>query len=142
PALVQAATDLAGRLEVVSAERIRDELSKLLVVGDPSAGLWFLVQTGLACEFLPELPGLALEQDPIHQHKDVLAHTIAVVAKTRAELVVRLAALLHDIGKPKTRGYAVNGVTFHHHEVVGARMARERLVALRYPNDIVDAVVR
>ena len=80
--LVQAATDLAGRLEVVSAERIRDELSKLLVVDDPSAGLWFLVRTGLADEFLPELPGLALEQDPIHHHKDVLAHTIAVVAKT------------------------------------------------------------
>src|SRR5205085_4535171 len=74
PALVVAATDLAGRLEVVSAERIRDELSKLLVVDDPSAGLWFLVGTGLADEFLPELPGLALEQDPIHHHKDVLAH--------------------------------------------------------------------
>jgi poly(A) polymerase len=142
PALVQAATDLAGRLEVVSAERIRDELSKLLVVDDPSAGLWFLVRTGLADEFLPELPALALEQDPIHHHKDVLAHTIAVVAKTRPELVVRLAALLHDIGKPKTRSFGTDGVSFHLHDVVGARMAEERLRALRYPKDIIEAVTQ
>ncbi len=140
PALVQAATDLAGRLEVVSAERIRDELSKLLVVDDPSAGLWFLVRTGLADEFLPELPGLALEQDPIHHHKDVLAHTIAVVAKTRPELVVRLAALLHDIGKPKTRSFGPDGVSFHLHDVVGARMTEERLRALKYPKDTIEAV--
>ena len=142
PALVQAATDLAGRLEVVSAERIRDELNKLLVVADPSAGLWFLVQTGLAGEFLPELPGLELEQDPIHQHKDVLAHTIAVVAKTRPELVVRLAALLHDIGKPKTRSFGPEGVSFHLHDVVGARMAEERLRALKYPKDTIEAVTQ
>jgi poly(A) polymerase len=141
-ALVQAATDLAGRLEVVSAERIRDELSKLLVLDDPSAGLWFLARTGLADEFLPELPALALEQDPIHHHKDVLAHTIAVVAKTRPELVVRLAALLHDIGKPKTRSFGPDGVSFHLHDVVGARMAEERLRALKYPKDIIEAVTQ
>jgi poly(A) polymerase len=141
-ALVRAATDLAGRLEVVSAERIRDELNKLLVVSDPSVGLWFLVQTGLASEFLPELPGLELEQDPIHHHKDVLAHTIAVVAKTRPELQVRLAALLHDIGKPKTRSFGPEGVSFHLHDVVGARMAEERLRALKYPKDDIEAVTQ
>jgi poly(A) polymerase len=142
PALVAAATELAGRLEVVSAERIGDELAKLLVVEDPSAGLWFLVQTGLADEFLPELPGLALEQDPIHHHKDVLAHTIAVVAKTRPDLVVRLAALLHDIGKPKTRSFGPEGVSFHLHDVVGARMAEERLRALRFPKETIEAVTQ
>ncbi|HYH52440.1 MAG TPA: HDIG domain-containing protein, partial [Acidimicrobiia bacterium] len=142
PALVAAATELAGRLEVVSAERIRDELNKLLVVQDPSAGLWFLVRTGLADEFLPELPGLALEQDPIHHHKDVLAHTIAVVAKTRPALVVRLAALLHDVGKPKTRSFGPEGVSFHLHDVVGARMAEERLRALRFPKDVIEAVTQ
>lgn len=140
--LVDAVRELHSRLEIVSAERIRDELSKLLVVDDPTPGLWFLVNTGLAGEFLPELPKLALEQDPIHRHKDVLDHTIAVVAKTRPELRVRLAALLHDVGKPKTRGFGPGGVTFHHHEVVGARMAKERMRALRYPNDMVDDVVQ
>jgi poly(A) polymerase len=130
-----------GRLEIVSAERIRDELDKLLIVPDPQPGLWLLSRTGLSDEFLPELNAMQLEQDPIHRHKDVLAHTIAVVANTRPELRVRLAALLHDIGKPRTRGYASGGVTFHHHEVVGARMARERLVALRYSNDLTDDVV-
>ncbi|MDQ3944217.1 MAG: CCA tRNA nucleotidyltransferase [Actinomycetota bacterium] len=140
PALSAAVKQLKGRLEIVSAERIADELSKLLVVPDPSPGLWFLVETGLAGEFLPELPALALEQDPIHRHKDVLAHTIAVVAKTRPELVVRLAALLHDVGKPKTRSFGPDGVSFHLHDVVGARMAAERLRALRFPNHIIDAV--
>ena len=85
PELVAAVEAMADRLEIVSAERIRDEFDKLLVVDDPSAGLWFLVDTGLADEFLPELPAMRLEQDPIHRHKDVLAHTIAVVAKTRPE---------------------------------------------------------
>jgi poly(A) polymerase len=129
------------RLEIVSAERIRDELDKLLVVPDPQPGLWLLARTGLSDQFLPELNAMQLEQDPIHRHKDVLAHTIAVVANTRPELRVRLAALLHDIGKPRTRGFAAGGVTFHHHEVVGARMARERLTALRYPNEMIDDVV-
>jgi poly(A) polymerase len=140
--LVAAVEELHGRLEIVSAERIRDELTKLLLLPDPSAGLWFLCRTGLSDEFLPELNAMQLEQDPIHQHKDVLAHTIAVVRKTRRELPVRLAALLHDIGKPKTRSVGPGGVSFHHHEVVGARMAEERLRALHYPNDIVEDVAR
>lgn len=142
PALVAAVEEMAGRLEIVSAERIREELGKLLVVDDPSPGLWFLSRTGLADEFLPELNAMELEQDPIHHHKDVLAHTIAVVANTRAELRVRLAALLHDIGKPKTRAFGPNGVTFHHHEVVGARMAGDRLRALRFPSELTEDVVK
>ena len=85
---------------------------------------------------------MELEQDPIHRHKDVLAHTIAVVAKTSPRLKLRLAALLHDVGKPGTRGYGPQGVTFHYHDVVGARMARQRLLALRYPNDVVDDVAK
>jgi len=140
--VVEAMTRLRGRLEIISAERIRDELSKLVLADDPSAGLWLIARTQLANEFFPELNDMSLEQDPIHRHKDVLTHTIAVVQKTRSELVVRLAALCHDIGKPKTRGYSNRGVTFHHHEVVGARMTRERLTALRYPNEIVDAVTQ
>ncbi len=140
PEVTEAVHRNAQRLEIVSAERIRDELDKLLVVPDPSAGLWFVVETGLAEQFLPELPALRLEQDPIQQHKDVLAHTIAVVAKTKPERIVRLAALLHDVGKPKTRSITRDGVSFHHHEVVGARMARDRMQALRYSNDDVEAV--
>lgn len=141
PELTEAVHLHAPRLEIVSAERIRDELSKLLVVPEPAAGLWFLSTTKLSDEFLPELNAMRLEQDPIHQHKDVLAHTIAVVGNTRPELLVRLAALLHDIGKPKTRSIDSRGVSFHHHEVVGGRMARERLAALRYPQRISDDVV-
>ncbi|MDP9075506.1 MAG: CCA tRNA nucleotidyltransferase [Actinomycetota bacterium] len=141
PTLVEAVTGLRSRLDIVSDERIRDELDKLVVVEDPTEGLWFLVQTGLADEFFPELPALALEQDPIHRHKDVLAHTIAVVAKCRPDRILRLAALCHDIGKPKTRSFGPGGmVSFHHHEVVGARMTRDRMRALRYPNDDVDQV--
>ena len=113
-----------------------------MVVEDPSAGLWFLVDTGIADIVLPELPAMRVEQDPIHRHKDVLAHTIAVVAKTRPQRVVRFAALLHDVGKPKTRSIGPQGVSFHHHEVVGARMARERLRALRFPNDEVEAITQ
>lgn len=139
-ALVRAATDMAERLAVVSAERIRDELDKLLMVEDPSAGLWFLVDTGLADRFLPELGGMRLEQDPIHRHKDVLTHTIAVVRKTSPRRLLRLAALLHDVGKPATRAYGDNGVSFHHHEVVGARMAKARMRALKYANDDIDTV--
>jgi poly(A) polymerase len=142
PALTDAVVALRHRLEIVSAERIRDELSKLLLVDDPSTGLWFLAETGLADEFLPELNQMRLEQDPIHTHKDVLAHTIAVVRNTRPQLIVRLAALFHDVGKPKTRSFAGGGVSFHHHEVVGARMTEERMRALRYPNDVVEAVVQ
>jgi poly(A) polymerase len=143
PGLVDAVAALAGRLEIVSAERIRDELSKLLVTPDPSAGLWFLVRTGLADEFLPELPALALEQDPIHHHKDVLAHTIAVVERTdHRDRILRLAALFHDVGKPKTRSIGPDGVSFHHHEVVGARMTEERMRALRYSHDDIVEVRR
>jgi poly(A) polymerase len=140
--LVDAVKRLHGRLEIVSAERIRDELDKLLVVDAPAPGLWFLVSTGVAEEFLPELPALGLEQDPIHRHKDVLAHTIAVVEKTSPERILRLAALFHDVGKPKTRSIGPNGVSFHHHEVVGARMTRDRMRALRYPVEDIEAVTR
>jgi poly(A) polymerase len=141
--LVEAVTTLRARLDVVSDERIRDELDRLIVVPEPGEGLWFLVQTGLAEEFLPELPALALEEDPIHRHKDVLAHTIAVVEKTSTDRIVRLAALFHDIGKPKTRSFGPRGtVSFHHHEMVGARMTRDRMRALRYSTDDVDTVSR
>jgi poly(A) polymerase len=142
PGLVAAVEALVPRLEIVSAERVRDELCKLLVVDEPSAGLWFLVDSGIADIVLPELPAMQVEQDPIHRHKDVLAHTIAVVAKTQPNLIVRMAALLHDVGKPKTRSIGPKGVSFHHHEVVGARMARDRLRALRFPNDQIEAITQ
>ncbi len=142
PELVAAVSSMHHRLSIVSPERVRDELDRLMVVEDPSAGLWFLVQTGLAGQFLPELPALALEQDPIHRHKDVLAHTIAVVAKCSPDRLLRLAALLHDIGKPRTRSIGSDGVSFHHHDVVGARMARQRMQALRYSNEDVELVSR
>jgi poly(A) polymerase len=140
PELVEAVKAGHRRLSIVSAERIRDELDKMVMVPVPSVALWFVVRTGLAAEFLPELPGLALEQDPIHRHKDVLAHTLAVMDKTSTDRMLRLAALFHDVGKPKTRAFGEGGVTFHHHEVVGARMTRERMTALRYPKDEVETV--
>jgi poly(A) polymerase len=142
PELVDAVREMTSRLAIVSSERIRDEFDKLMVVPDPSPGLWFLVDSGLTDEFLPELSAMRLEQDPIHRHKDVLSHTIAVVANTRPERIVRLAALYHDVGKPRTRSFGDGGVSFHHHEVVGARMTRERMRALRYSNDDVEAVSR
>jgi len=143
PELVTAVETLGDRLDIVSVERIRDELSKLLLVPDPSPGLWFLASTRLADHFLPELNQMELEQDPIHHHKDVLAHTIAVVAKTsHDDLVLRLAALMHDVGKPKTRSFERGRATFHHHEVVGARMTRDRLTALRYPTEVVESVTQ
>ena len=147
PELVDAVRERAHRLEIVSAERMRDELDRLIVVPHPSTGLWFLVDTGLAEHFLPELPALRLEHDPIHRHKDVLSHTIAVVENVRPERgdfdfrLTRLAALFHDVGKPRTRGYqAGKGTTFHHHDVVGARMTRKRMEALRYPAADIAAV--
>jgi poly(A) polymerase len=140
--LVDAVLRMHERLRIVSAERIRDELDKMVVATRPSPGLRFCVETGLADVFLPELPALALEQDPIQRHKDVLAHTLAVVDKTSPDRLLRLAALLHDIGKPKTRAFGPEGVTFHHHEVVGARMTRERMMALRYPNEDIAVVTR
>ena len=135
-----AVRDMADRLNIVSAERIRDELSRLLVGRDVAPALEALVESGLAAQFLPEVPALAMEQDPHHHHKDVLAHSIAVTAKTQPDLALRLAALLHDVGKPATREFGAHGVSFHHHEVVGARMARKRLRALRYPRDLVSDV--
>jgi poly(A) polymerase len=146
PALVEAVKSGHHRLSIVSAERIRDELDKMMMVPVPSTALWFVVRTGLADEFLPELPALALEQDPIQRHKDVLAHTLAVVDKTaamdqdRPDRLLRLAALFHDVGKPKTRAFVDGGVTFHHHEVVGARMTRQRMTALKYPKDDIEVV--
>lgn len=142
-ALVGAVRQLRGRLEIVSPERIRDELDKLLTVDQPGRGLWFYVQTGLADEFLPELPALGLHQDPLHRHKDVLAHTIAVVEKASPDRLLRLACLFHDVGKPKTRSFGPGGqVSFHHHEVVGARMTRDRMRALHYSNEDIDVVSR
>jgi poly(A) polymerase len=142
PALTDAVRHMHGRLSIVSAERIRDELDKMIMLDVPSKALWFVVRTGLADEFFPELPAMALEQDPIHRHKDVLAHTLAVVDKTSKNRLLRLAALFHDIGKPRTRTISDGGVSFHHHEVVGARMTRTRMEALRYPSSDVDTVVR
>ncbi len=139
PELVEAVETYGERLAIVSAERIRGELDKLMTLPSPSAGLWFLVSTGLAAHFLPELPAMALEQDPIHRHKDVLAHTIAVVENTSQDRIVRLAALFHDIAKPKTRRIGSGGVSFHHHDMVGARMTRDRMRTLTYSNqDIHD----
>ena len=155
--LVAAVKAMADRLEIVSAERIRDELDKLMVVDHPSPGLWFLIETGLADHFFPELPAMRLEHDPIHRHKDVLTHSLAVVENVRPLSenpaivsgerpefdfrLTRLAALFHDIGKPRTRGFLEGkGTTFHHHDAVGARMTKKRLSALRYSNDDVAAV--
>ncbi len=142
PELSASVTSMSERLGIVSAERIRDELCKLVVVLDPSAGLWFLHDTGLAAMFLPELPAMRLEQDPIHRHKDVLGHTIAVVRQSPPELVVRLSALFHDVAKPTTRSIGPSGVSFHHHEVVGARMTKDRMRALRFSNDMIADVSR
>ena len=155
--LIAAVHEMAPRLEIVSAERISDELDKLMVVDHPADGLWFLVDTGLAEQFLPELPNMRLEHDPIHRHKDVLTHSIAVVENVRPPhehpaivagtlpsfdfRLTRLAALFHDVGKPKTRGYQQGkGTTFHHHDAVGARMTKKRMAALRYSNDDIKAV--
>ena len=140
PAALEAAVDMADRLAIVSAERIRDEFSKLLVAPRPGQALLGMVRTGLAAHIVPELAELEMAQDPVHRHKDVLAHTLAVVDKTDPKLEIRLAALLHDIGKPATRHFSEAGATFHHHEVVGARIARQRLRDLRYPKSVVADV--
>lgn len=152
PEVLVAMREMSARLEIVSAERIRDELTKLLLGAHPRLGLAVLVETGLATYVLPELPGLKLEIDEHHRHKDVYEHSLTVMEQaidletshapaSGPDLVLRLAALLHDIGKPKTRRFESDGgVSFHHHEVVGARMVRKRLTALRYPNDVVDEV--
>jgi len=150
PDVVHAMTAMADRLDIVSAERIRDELTSLLCAASPVDGLRLLVDTGLADRMLPELPALRLERDEHHRHKDVYEHSLTVVEQAialehrldeRPDLIIRLAALLHDVGKPKTRRFLPDGsVTFHHHDVVGAKLARKRLRALRYSNDVIDAV--
>jgi poly(A) polymerase len=149
PSVLEAIGGMADRLAIVSAERIRDEFTKLVLSGDPRAGLRILVDTGLADQFIPELPALQLEIDEHHRHKDVYEHTLTVVEQAidleqeGPDLTLRLAALLHDIGKPATRRFeAGGGVSFHHHEMVGARQARKRLKALRYPKDLIDDVAQ
>jgi poly(A) polymerase len=150
PEVRQAMTDQAGRLEIVSAERITAELTKLMLTPDPTAGIDVLVQTGVADEVLPEVAMLRMEADEHHRHKDVYQHSLTVLRQAielepqyglEGDLVVRLAALLHDIGKPQTRTLLPGGrVAFHHHEMVGAKMARRRLTALRFSNDVVRDV--
>ncbi|KOU05361.1 RNA nucleotidyltransferase [Streptomyces sp. NRRL F-4711] len=149
PEVVRAMQDMAGRIDIVSAERVRDELNKLILSAHPRKGLTLLVETGLAERVLPELPALRLERDEHHRHKDVYDHTLIVLEQAMAlesegpDLTLRLAALLHDIGKPRTRRFEKDGrVSFHHHEVVGAKMTKKRMVALKYSNDLVKDVSR
>ena len=149
--VVVAMRDMADRISIVSAERIRDELSKLLLADRPRLGLTLLVETGLADRVLPEVPALRLEIDEHHRHKDVYEHSLTVLEQAidlesrlpdgGPDLVTRLAALLHDIGKPKTRRFEPGGgVSFYHHDVVGAKLTRKRLKALRFPSSVVDDV--
>nr|MDT0663110.1 CCA tRNA nucleotidyltransferase [Micromonospora sp. DSM 115978] len=153
PAVVAAMTAMAADLDRITAERIRDEFTKLMCGADPVTGLRLLVDTGLADRFLPELSGLRLEIDEHAQHKDVYEHTLTVVNNALAleradpdqvgcDFVLRLAALMHDVGKPATKAVGSDGrVSFHHHEVVGARLTRQRMKALRYPKDVTAQVV-
>jgi len=149
PEVLAAMKDLAQRISIISAERVRDEFIKIMMSPDPRIGITVLVDTGLADIVLPEIPKLRLEVDEHHHHKDVYEHSITVLEQAMEledrlggpNLVIRLAALLHDIGKPKTRAFIEGGgVSFHHHEVVGARLAKKRLQALRFDNDTIDAV--
>ena len=151
PELLASMTEMAGRLEIISAERIRDEFIKIVMSPNPRIGITTLVDTGLCDQFLPEIPKLRLEIDEHHHHKDVYEHTLTVVEQSMAleerlggaNLVIRLAALMHDIGKPKTRALIDGGgVSFHHHEVVGARMTKERLRKLRFDHDVVEDVAK
>ncbi|QBI20021.1 CCA tRNA nucleotidyltransferase [Egibacter rhizosphaerae] len=137
-----AAERMAVELDTVSRERLRDELDKLVVTPAAAKGIDVLCDTGLADRFVPEVSDLRMERDPIHHHKDVYTHSLAVMERCpRDDRILRLAALLHDIGKPPTREFHAGGkVTFHHHEVVGARMARQRLKELRYPGDEVEKI--
>jgi poly(A) polymerase len=145
-AVLAAIRAMHPRMAIVSRERIRDEFTKLLLGRAPSPALRLATELGLAGEFLPELDQMRLEQDPIHRHKDVFAHTLAVLDNAIAleggepDLVLRLAALLHDIGKPRTRAITAEGVTFHHHEVVGAEMSEARLRELRFPSALIAEV--
>ena len=149
PAILTAIKAMTSRIEIISAERIRDEFVKLIMSENPRIGIALLVETGLADYMLPEIPKLKLEIDEHHHHKDVYEHTLKVLEQAISledrlggpNLVIRLAALLHDIGKPKTRELIPGGgVSFHHHEVVGARMAKERLKTLRFSNDVINDV--
>jgi poly(A) polymerase len=150
PDVVEAMTAMAARIEIISAERVRDELVKLVCAPYPRLGLTLLVQTGLAEHVLPELPALALERDEHHRHKDVYEHTLTVLEQSidlehrlggGPDFVSRFAALMHDVGKPKTRRFESGGiVTFHHHDVVGAKLTRKRMKALRFSNAEIDAV--
>lgn len=140
PRELEAVGEMADRMRIVSPERIRDELSKLLTAPEAGSAMGELAASGLAEEFIPEIPALAMEADPDHRHKDVLAHSLAVLDKTDPDLVLRLAALFHDVGKPATRRFAGPRVTFHSHEVVGARMTRHRLRELRYPKEVIGQV--
>ena len=119
------------------SEQSAEELNTIMLADDVSAALWAALESGQLAELVPELPALRMEQDPIHKHKDVLTHTFAVVDKTSAQLHVRLAALFHDIAKPRTRSFEHGGVTFRHHEAVGAKITRKRLRALGYGDDMV-----
>jgi poly(A) polymerase len=150
PEVVEAMTAMASRIEIVSAERVRDELVKLVCAPQPRRGLTLMVETGLADHVLPELPALALERDEHHRHKDVYEHTLTVLEQSidlehrlgdGPDFVSRFAALMHDVGKPRTRRFLGDGtVTFHHHDVVGAKITRKRMRALRFSNDETDAV--
>lgn len=151
PAVLVSIKDLAHRIAIVSAERVRDEFIKILMSPNPRIGITILVDTGLCDIVVPEIPKLRLEVDEHHHHKDVYEHSITVLEQAMvqearlggANLVIRLAALLHDIGKPKTRSFIDGGgVSFHHHEVVGARLAKKRLQELRFDTHTVEAVER
>ena len=149
PGVLVSIKDLAHRIAIVSAERVRDEFIKILMSPDPRMGITILVDTGLADIVIPEIPKLRLEVDEHHHHKDVYEHSITVLEQAMVQesrlggpnLIIRLAALLHDIGKPKTRNFIDGGgVSFHHHEVVGARLAKKRLQELRFDTHTVEAV--
>jgi poly(A) polymerase len=151
PAVVEAMTAMAERISIISAERVRDELVKLVLAPYPRLGLTLLVDTGLAALVLPELPALALERDEHHRHKDVYEHTLTVLEQSIGlegrlggpDFISRFAALMHDVGKPRTRRFLADGtVTFHHHDVVGAKLTRKRMQALKFPGDDIEAVSR
>jgi poly(A) polymerase len=150
PPVVAAMRAMAADLQRITAERIRDEFTKLMCGADPIVGLRLLVDTGLADQFLPELSGLRLEIDEHAQHKDVYEHTLTVVRNAIGlegadgpDFVLRMAALMHDVGKPATKAIGPdNRVSFHHHEVVGARLTKQRMKALRYPKDLIADVVQ
>jgi len=151
PAVITAIKSMTARLEIISAERIRDEFTKIIMSDNPRLGITLLVETGLADIFLPEIPKLKLEIDEHHHHKDVYEHTLTVLEQAIAlesrlggpNLTLRLAALLHDIGKPKTKELiAGGGVSFHHHEVVGSRLCKERMKKLRFDNHIIKDVAQ